>query len=65
MSDLPLGQWRKSSTSEGGDCVEVAQIRDGIGVRDSKDPDGPVLRFNRREWMVFLQGAKKGEFDEL
>ncbi|WP_083733536.1 DUF397 domain-containing protein [Actinomadura sp. CNU-125] len=37
--------WRKSSHSgpNGGNCVELASLPDGVGVRDSKDPDGPVL----------------------
>ncbi|MFC4493265.1 DUF397 domain-containing protein [Streptomyces ovatisporus] len=40
-------RWRKSSysTNEGGECVEVAQLPDGIAVRDSKDPGGPHLTF--------------------
>jgi hypothetical protein len=65
MSDLTHATWRKSSESFNGDCVELASVGDGIAVRDSKDPDGPALRFSRSEWDAFLRGAKKGEFDEL
>jgi hypothetical protein len=32
-------------------------------VRHSKDPDGSVLHYTRREWSAFLKGAKDGEFD--
>jgi hypothetical protein len=35
----------------------------GIAVRDSKNPDGPVLRFTRGEFDAWVDGAKKGEFD--
>nr|WP_141586730.1 DUF397 domain-containing protein [Actinomadura sp. WMMA1423] len=37
--------WRKSSrsTSTGGECVEVADLGEGIGLRDSKDPVGGHL----------------------
>jgi hypothetical protein len=42
----------KSSFSEGGDCVEVTRT-EIIGVRNSKDPDGPVLLFTRRGWDSF------------
>lgn len=35
---------------------------DEILVRDSKDPDGPVLRFTRREWEAFLGGIEDGQF---
>ena len=65
MFDLTGAAWRKSSTSDGGECVEVAPVEDRIAVRDSKDPAGPVLRFTRSEWRAFLQGARNGEFDEL
>ena len=57
--------WRTSSFSDGMQCVEVAAIDGGIAVRDSKDPDGPVLHFTHGEMLAFLQGAKAGEFDDL
>ncbi len=49
-------RWIKSSRSfSNGDCVEVAGLPDGaICVRDSKDSDGPVLRFTPDEWRTFL-----------
>jgi Domain of unknown function (DUF397) len=34
-----------------------------VQVRDSKDPSGAVLTFNRREWDAFLLGVRNGEFD--
>lgn len=58
--------WHKSSYSggTGGNCVEVAQLADGgRTVRDSKEPDGPVLCFTSAEWNAFLAGARDGEFD--
>jgi uncharacterized protein DUF397 len=57
--------WVKSSFSfANGDCVEVASLPDGqIGVRDSKDTAGPVLRFTSSEWQAFVAGARNGEFD--
>ena len=30
-------------------------------VRDSKDPDGPNLRFSREEWRAFTNSVKRGE----
>ena len=59
--------WMKSSFSfANGDCVEVASLPDGlIGVRDSKDTAGPVLRFTPAEWRAFIAGASSGEFDHL
>lgn len=63
--DLSGAQWRKSSRSGPNcdNCVEVAFIENAIAVRDSKDPDGPVLVFTPAEWDAFIGGAKDGEFD--
>lgn len=57
--------WIKSSLSfSNGNCVEVASLSRGeIGVRDSKDSEGPVLRFTPDEWHAFLGGVQNGEFD--
>lgn len=53
------------SGSQGGSCVEVAELGDGGRlVRDSKDPDGPVLRFTAAEWRAFVAGVKDGEFED-
>jgi hypothetical protein len=43
--------------------VEWAQLDNAVAVRDSKNPDGPVLRFTHGEWSAFLDGAKAGEAD--
>lgn len=60
-------RWRKSSFSlTNGECVELARLVDGdIGLRDSKNPDGPVLRFSPREVDAFIRGVLGGEFDEF
>lgn len=56
--------WRKSSFSNTGNCVEVAELPDGGAmVRDSKNPDGPALSFTAGEWAAFRKGVKSGEFD--
>ena len=58
--------WRKATSSGEGACVEVAPLPDGgVAVRDSKDPQGPILRYTAPEWTAFLDGARKGEFDQL
>lgn len=56
-------EFRKSGRSNSGNCVEVA-FRDGrVLVRDSNDPEGPVLRFTPADWRAFLSGAEDGEFN--
>jgi hypothetical protein len=59
--------WVKSSLSfSNGNCVEVANLPAGeIGVRNSRDAGGPVLRFTPDEWHAFLGGVRKGEFDSF
>ena len=60
--DLSKTQWRKSRRSnDTGACVEVAAPLPGIVViRDSKNPDGPVLRLTRTEWSAFLASVRDG-----
>jgi hypothetical protein len=62
MQRVGSPNWRKSSRSGDGNCVEVAFDGEAILVRDSKDRDGAVLSFTRSEWAAFLAGAKDGEF---
>lgn len=61
--DLSRAVWHKSGRSggNGGQCVEVATNLPGIvAVRDSKDPDGPVLTFTPGEWRAFISGVRAG-----
>lgn len=59
----------KAVESGAGGCVEVN--RDGacsctpdgdVLIRDSKDRDGPILRFTAAEWRAFEAGVIAGEF---
>ncbi|MGW2627668.1 DUF397 domain-containing protein [Micromonospora taraxaci] len=50
------GVWRTSTRSGGeGDCVEVAGFAETVGVRDSKDRQGPVLTFTPSAWTAFVE----------
>jgi hypothetical protein len=59
--ELTKAVWRKSSytTSNGGDCVELASVPGTVAVRDSKDPDGPRLVFDRQAFAEFLTRIKR------
>ena len=58
------GGWFKSSFSGANPtCVEVCFLDGSAQVRNSQQPDGPVLVFNRGEWEAFLLGAFNGEFE--
>jgi hypothetical protein len=59
--------WTKSShSSVNSSCVEVAGMPgNNIGVRDSKDPEGPALSCAPGEWGAFLADKFNGEFDSI
>ncbi|WP_329125826.1 DUF397 domain-containing protein [Streptomyces sp. NBC_01465] len=52
---MPEFEFVKSSYSTaGGECVEVARNIPGtVAVRDSKDPEGPILRLAPASWGAF------------
>ncbi len=53
--DLSTATWRRSSRSSAtANCVEVAAAGPAVGVRDSKDPDGPVLVLPAASWTHFV-----------
>ncbi|MFF1959398.1 DUF397 domain-containing protein [Streptomyces sp. NPDC058220] len=56
--NLPLSepQWQKSSYSNGtgGECVEVADLRTTVGVRDSARPDAPHIDIAHGAWAGFV-----------
>jgi hypothetical protein len=57
--------WRTAERSGGDNCVEVAAIDGGIAVRNSRQPDGPIVLYTEEEWTAFMDGAKRGEFDHM
>ncbi|MGW5817263.1 DUF397 domain-containing protein [Streptomyces noursei] len=65
-NDLSHAQWRKSSYSgdNNGQCVEIADnFPKVVPVRDSKDKEGPALRFQRDAFSAFIEQVKGGRFD--
>ncbi|MBD0734037.1 DUF397 domain-containing protein [Streptomyces sp. CBMA29] len=62
--DLTDAAWFKASASQDAQqaCVEVTPLvadghTAGMAVRDSKDPQGPVLRFSADAWTAFAEFA--------
>ena len=52
--------WRKSTYSlSNGNCVEVGTGPGMVAVRDSKDPDGPVIDVSPRAWLKFTAYVKR------
>ena len=57
--------WLKAQASGATGCVEIGSTVDKVAMRDSKDPDGPILVYTPTEFSAFLEGAQNGEFDHL
>ncbi|MEU5988996.1 DUF397 domain-containing protein [Spirillospora sp. NPDC047418] len=58
--------WRKSSYSGSSNdemCVEVGELASGIGIRDSKDPDGVRLELSGVEFTALMGRIKRGALD--
>ncbi|MGI5324035.1 DUF397 domain-containing protein [Actinomadura nitritigenes] len=53
--------WRRSSrsTTQGGECVEVAALFNVVGVRDSKNPDGGHLALAPKQFAVLVRRIKR------
>jgi len=65
VTDLELSSttWRKSTASGGGNCVEVSFVGKSVLMRNSRNPQGPVLSFTHPEWEAFVKGVRDDEFD--
>ncbi|HEY3958307.1 MAG TPA: DUF397 domain-containing protein [Streptosporangiaceae bacterium] len=69
--DFSHAAWRKSiRSSQNGSCVEVTAVKADsqlpsyvVGVRDSKDPGGPVLMLGPGQWQAFTSRVKAGMFN--
>ncbi|WP_078915099.1 MULTISPECIES: DUF397 domain-containing protein [unclassified Streptomyces] len=60
-----LNGWRKSSfsNSEAGSCLEVLDgHRQGVPVRDSKNPQGPAIILPESAWSTFVTAVRSGAF---
>lgn len=67
--DVAVESWRRSAGGEG--ALEVAVVTRDTGIRGqwvlmrvAGDPSGRVLVYDRNEWECFLDGIRKGEFDD-
>ncbi|WP_083734673.1 DUF397 domain-containing protein [Actinomadura sp. CNU-125] len=61
----PAATWRRSSrsTGNGNNCVELADLGEGVGVRDSKAPHAGALLLPREAWREIAERVKAGDLD--
>jgi len=57
--------WRKASRSSttGGECVEVAALAEGRGIRDSKAPGAGHLTLSPEGFSQLITAVKRGELN--
>lgn len=67
--DVGAQNWQRSGAGDG--AIEVAFVRaargraaDWVLMRMAGDPAARVLVYDRNEWECFLDGVRKGEFDD-
>jgi hypothetical protein len=59
MSNDAVSGWRVATYTGGqGNCVEVGTSAVAVAVRDTKDREGPVLRFDSSVWQAFTEHLK-------
>ncbi|EFL32407.1 predicted protein [Streptomyces viridochromogenes DSM 40736] len=53
--------WFKSSYSGGNttECLECANLANGVLIRDSKNPWGPALAIGSRAWRSFVSAVSR------
>lgn len=49
-----LQQW------DGGECIEVAELHSSVGLRDSKQRNGPHISVARSSWSAFVSSLRRG-----
>jgi len=66
--DVDAQAWQRSGDQDG--AVEIAFVgaaacgTQWVLMRVAGDPAARVLVYDRNEWECFLDGARKGEFDD-
>jgi len=62
MTELHVAAWRRSTKCEAGTCVEVADLGEAVGLRNSTRPE-IAIAIPVETWRDFVAGVRAGEFD--
>jgi predicted secreted Zn-dependent protease len=58
-------EWRISRACESGACVGVARRGENVLIGNTAKPEAAVSEFTVEEWLRFLAGVKRGDFDNI
>lgn len=56
--DQPTLNWRKSTRSNSGGCLEIVLYSGRVLLRDSRCPGGPVLSVPPHAWTALLERVR-------
>jgi hypothetical protein len=62
---MPDHVWRKSSYSDNGKCLEIAQLDDTILIRNSNHPNRTTFALQPGAVAAFIAACSTGYFDDL
>jgi Domain of unknown function (DUF397). len=63
---LSKADWITASGPNGGDCIEVASLANGmVAIRDTEAPEVGPFVVRRAVWAKFAEGVKSGVFDGI
>ncbi len=62
---MPISEnWKKSTKSSSGSCVEVRLADGSVQVRDTKlGEESPILPFDLGDWAHFASAVAAGDYD--
>lgn len=63
--DTVIAYTKASHSAGAGACVETADGPTDVYIRDSKNPDGPILRIPRPVFTDFTDAIKTGQLDRV
>ena len=56
--------WLRAKGCESSNCIEISREGDLVLLRNSSNPEGPVLMATPTEWAVFADAVRQHEFGE-
>lgn len=60
MAKTAARWWKASASNNNSACVEVGDLGTAVGVRDTKDREGPHLTVSQSAFQAFIEAVKAG-----